>query len=386
MQDSDEGEARCSRRGAVLFLVGWKVVFAAVVLAAVALFPGAFDVASYQGNFHGIEDRPPTRLSHLATWDAQHYLHLAAHGYVVGHPSSAYFPLWPWAIRAAAPLLGGARLLASVVLANLFSIAAAYLFYLVARRVQRQRGTAEAALLFLIAYPGALFFSFPYSESLFLLLAVGLGAALITRRWWTAVLVAFAMPLARAPGVFAIVPLTFAWWTDGRREGRFDWRRAVGIAAPVAGLAAYFLFVASATGDPLSGFAIQKGFISDRSVAALIDPVKLVRSFLAVGSAHGFLDSALDRVWFVMFLACLPRLWRIDRTLFFLALPLGVVPALTSFMSYTRYLAVVFPVFLVLGDALGGERRSGTRWLTLGLFCGVQVLLVLRHINFQWAG
>jgi hypothetical protein len=40
----------------------------------------------------------------------------------------------------------------------------------------------------------------------------------------------------------------------------------------------------------------------------------------------------------------------------------------------------------VLARALGEERRRPFFWLVLAISFGVQMVLLIRHINFRWAG
>ena len=59
---------------------------------------------------------------------------------------------------------------------------------------------------------------------------------------------------------------------------------------------------------------------------------------------------------------------------------------IATFTSYTRYLVVVFPLFITLAVVLQG---AGLRWLRvaiLSVFGGLHFWLLLRHINFEWAG
>ena len=133
-----------------------------------------------EGKFYGMRarwprDGNPVLASHFATWDAAHYLYLSEVGYAKDVKSCAFYPLWPLLVRGFAPLLGGSHVLTGLVLANAFSLAAWALFH---RLVARRWGESAAnwALAFLIAFPGALFFQFNYTESLFLLLVLLL--------WW----------------------------------------------------------------------------------------------------------------------------------------------------------------------------------------------------------
>ena len=105
------------------------------------------------------------------TWDGEHYLYLSQNGYQAGSPSAAFCPLWPGSIWLGGKLLAGQNLIAALLLSNVFSLVGWLLFH---RLVTAEHGdeVADWATIFLIAFPGSLFFQFPYTESLFLLLAM----------------------------------------------------------------------------------------------------------------------------------------------------------------------------------------------------------------------
>ena len=113
------------------------------------------------------------QATRLATWDAQHYLFLATEGYQAGQRSITFFPLFPWLIRLTAALPGIGPLAAALLVANALSVAAIVLLHKLIE--QRHPGIAADSVLLLLAFPGALFFHFPYTESLFLFLAVAGG-------------------------------------------------------------------------------------------------------------------------------------------------------------------------------------------------------------------
>ena len=132
-------------------------------------------------------------------------------------------------MRWTAPLAGGSHLIAGLVLSNLFSLAAWVIFY---QRVRRWWGASVAgwALAFLIVFPGSLFFQFLYSESLFFLLVMLLWWGLEEKRWGLAWAAALLLPLTRAVGVFAVLPIGWhalsvaspGWWrrwVSPRRHG-----------------------------------------------------------------------------------------------------------------------------------------------------------------------
>jgi hypothetical protein len=368
------------------FLILWKLCFWVFIGLALALFPRLFSDRMYWANYHGPVDVPPPAMIELQTWDAQHYLHLAEHGYTRGDPSIAFFPLWPYAIRAAAPVTGGDHFWAGLLLANALSIAALALLHRLVLRRTGDRRVADTTLLVAAAYPGALFLSFPYSEALFLCLALAAMSALVEQRWRAAVLWAFFLPLTRGTGIFIGLPLMYACYRRWRDERRFPVRPFFAMAVPLLGLAAYFAFMYVRTGSPLAGFDAQGAFISQRSTLGLIDVPALLRALVDFEPGHAYRTSMLDRIWFLLFAASLVHLWRRDRLMFWYALPMGLLPPMTSFMSYTRYLLLAFPVFMVAGQLLARDRAQPLRWALLGLLVALQALLALRHVSFLWAG
>lgn len=166
----------------VRLLFGCKVFCFSILIGVLSCWT-AFDVDKfYAVNARWPREGDPIFASHFATWDAAHYLYLSEVGYQRHVPSCAFYPLWPLLVRWAAPLAGGSHLIAGLVLSNLFSLAAWVLLY---ERVRRRWGKSVAswALVFLISFPGSLFFQFHYTESLFFLLVMLLWWGLEERRW-----------------------------------------------------------------------------------------------------------------------------------------------------------------------------------------------------------
>jgi hypothetical protein len=385
-----------------LGLLGFKVGYWLLLLAALAK-DGTLD----EGWFYSVGRRwpeagPPNFGTHLATWDAGYYLHLSQGGYAAGDRACAFYPLWPLAIRAATPLAGGDPLVAGLVLSNGASLAAWAMFY---TAVGRRWGPAAAgwALALLVSFPGALFFQFPYTESLFLLGVVGLWRGLEERRWGWVWVAGLLLPLTRAIGVLALLPL--AWHLTGGGAGPFrqgpnaevrsagqgwGWTRWLLLAAPLAGWGLYLGLMAAWTGNPFEGFAAQRHW-GVHAVGNLVNVPKFVAGFFTPTAWHGFTGSVLDRLVFVGVLYALPVLWRLDRGLVVWAVWLGVIPALSgTFTSYTRYAGCAFVVFAGLGAYFAGAARGSGRWwgrwALVGVFGVLHLVLVWRHVNFQWAG
>ena len=121
-------------------------------------------------------------LNLQARWDVGWYLGVAIDGYsyVPNRPldqqNIVFFPAYPLLMRVAGRLLGGAST-AFALGGTLISLAAFFgalvYLYRLAREMLGDDGEASAAVWLLATFPFALFFSAVYTESLFLLGAVG---------------------------------------------------------------------------------------------------------------------------------------------------------------------------------------------------------------------
>ena len=63
-----------------------------------------------------------------------------------------------------------------------------------------------------------------------------------------------------------------------------------------------------------------------------------------------------------------------------------VGPLSGSFVSFTRFAAVLFPTFMVFGKLLSGDERRPLLYASTGALLLLQVTLLLRHATFKWAG
>jgi hypothetical protein len=359
-------------------LAAYKALLLAFVGALPWLWPGAFNLATYQANVHWPADAPPSWSTLYATWDSLHFLHLSREGYQPGAPWNNFYPLWPALIRLGAAAVAS-PLISALILSNLFSLAAAALLFLYIKDM-RNETLARHSVLLLLAYPGAFFLCLPFSESLFMLLAAALFLSLSRRRWGWAAACAFLLPLARPQGVL----VAGAYWYALGKSRKTSIPDLSLWLAPVAGELAYFAFMLYAVGDAFAGVKLyHQIFPGSPALSELWNLKHFFAAFFQVTCWHGIRGSLMDRLWFALYLSCLPALWRHHRGLFWYALPMGLVPAMTlSFVSYTRHLLLVFPVFIVAADWL--EKRPLLRWSVLAASFALQLILLARHANNYW--
>jgi len=367
-------------------LVAWRIGLLLLALGSITLLPNIFSVENWAANPHWPQTEAPDFSTHWKTWDSQHYLRIAEAGYEPGTKTSAFYPLWPLVIRAAAPLYAGNHLLAALVMANLLAVLAGLLLHRVIRERLEER-IAGLSLLLCLAFPGAFFLGLPYSESLFLLLIALFFFGLQTSRVPLAGVAAFLLPLCRPTGLLILAPFAvhcfIAWRKEGKGPAQLLWA-----LTPLAGFAAYLGLMAGMAGDPLEGFAAQDLFHTRSTIWRLFDIPAFVMFFIqGAERIHGVTNSLLDRLWFIWLLVCLPAIWRLDKTWFAFAVVMGVIPCMTApVVSFTRYALVLFPVFAVTARTLESPRGRPWALPVLVGFGSFQALLMILHINNMWAG
>lgn len=140
------------------------------------------------------------------------------------------------------------------------------------------------------------------------------------------------------------------------------------------------------TGNPLEGIHAQRHW-GRHALENLVDLPRFVAELLQPTCWHGFSGSVLDRVMFVALAYTMPWMWRRSRTWALWALVLGVLPAMSGgFTSFTRYGAVVIPMFWAWGEGMARAGGVGWKgWVVAGLAC-MQAVLLWRHVNYAWAG
>jgi Mannosyltransferase (PIG-V) len=211
-------------------------------------------------------------LSPMAKWDAQHYLAIAYDGYVQTHAglppaneAPAFFPLYPGVVHVLSGFGAGPGIVLVVAYAvslSCFFAALTLLHRLTVIEIGERY--AKPALMLLAFFPAALFFGIPYSESLFLLLAVGAFLAARTGHWATAGVVLALASATRAPGLLLVVPVLLlylygpradrdpesargGWWPRYRLRPDAAWL----LLAPL-GIVAFSVYLHFALGDALS--------------------------------------------------------------------------------------------------------------------------------------
>lgn len=365
----------------ILPLIYYKIFIFLFILTSIVLLP-IFSSKDFSWAVHFPQERGPVFADYFRSWDSQHYLYIAENGYLKpGSPTNAFYPLWPFFIKIFSYILLQNYLIAALLLSAVFSVFGIYLFhYLVAKH--HGLDLANKSTLLLLAYPGALFFLFPYSESLFFLLSVLFFWFFFEKKTLGLAIVSFLLPITRPVGILFLIPLLYNVYKSPKSLKSY-----LLLLAPILGVLAYFGVMYLFTGGYLEGFSAQTAnFPQEASIAKAVDFSGFLDSLFSVSSIHSYFGSAVDRIFFLAFLLLLPFLWKLERVYFIFALFMGIVPAMTnSLVSYMRYLTVVFPIFIAAAYILE-KRDKKWFWLILASLFALQIIFLIRHVNNYWVG
>jgi hypothetical protein len=296
-----------------------------------------------------------------ARWDSVFFVRIAKHGY--DHASAAFAPLYPGLVSLVGHVFFGHYVLAGIAVSLACALGSFVLLYAIAEQHLGADG-ARRASLYLAVFPMALFLQAVYSESLFLLLA--LGAFLLAERGrFTAAGVATGLAiLARIAGIALLPALAVLAW---RQRDRLRALGGLALALPVA--AVYPLLLWQQVGDPWAFAHAQDRW--HRHVSAAGPLGGIWSAFVhwtpsGAGVHHAVAVNAEDLAFLAVFIVLTVVAWRRFGSAYglfaavSLAIPLSYPSSRWPLLSLPRFGLVVFPFFLALATLTNGRPRLHT--------------------------
>lgn len=258
-------------------------------------------VVPYKGFFPYKEILPdfylPQFISSFANFDGVHYILIAQSGYK--QYEQALFPLYPTIIKFLSPFFGGNTLVAGLVISNTCLLIALYVYMKCFSELYHQKNFLTL-VFFLLIFPTAFFFNAVYTESVFLLLAIGTIYAVYKKSYMLATLLGFLATLARLNGIFLFFPIIGVLLFQKQSLKKIQ-SLAV-IAAPIIGLLSYSIYLYMTTGDPLMYVHAQKVFDANRSTHIILLPQVLYRYIKILATSQWGPQYIVSTVELVIFL------------------------------------------------------------------------------------
>lgn len=291
----------------------------------------------------------------LSSWDASWYVAIARDGYgSLPHSGTRFFPLFPELLHVGHLLSGVSVTLLGVVVANLASLLAAVLLYLLARAELDERSASRAVWLLCLA-PASFVLVMGYAESL--LLCFVLAAFLAWRRgsfWWASLFGVLA-GLTRPLGIVLILPaVVYGLHGFDAAATKAKVARGASVLSPLLGTGIYLAWVASAFGDWLLPFRSQT---AQGAHGGLSNPLAVAYDAL-LELFHGHVGTALHVPWIILSLLLLILCFRrlpLAYGLFAAGVLLAALSG-TNLDSFERYALSAFPLLLVGGTLIRSER------------------------------
>lgn len=373
------------------FLLSRLIVFFGGYLAAVAI-PGV----EGDGLYHVMPDN--LFFDIWARWDSAFYMRIVEQGYSFSPGEmgpAAFFPLYPLLTKGMAALTG--NILIAGVLVSHLALLGALIFLYKLTKLEFGTHAAQRAVIYIAAFPTAFFFSAFYTESLFLFTTVGAFYFARKRAWAWATLFALLAGATRIVGLAAWGVVGLEWmrshgWTLSTMLRKSAWQGlwrglrsdfmslALILTAPF-GFLSHSFFLYRQFGDPLAFWSVQSAWgREDRGFVAVIlgDVIPLLQQDFGSGTIWWHVIIDLSAFFFA--LACIVILWRRLGEGYAIYTLLNIlIPANSGSQSLSRYVLVLFPVFMLL--ALWGKRDTVDRTVTF-LFCTLLGILTAAFVNW----
>lgn len=303
----------------------------------------------------------PVFLWNRANFDGVHYLSIAQNGYSIYQ--QAFFPLYPLLIKLLTPIFSGKDLLAGLFVSFVSLFGALYFLYKLVLLDYKDK-IAQRVIFFLLIFPTSFFFTFVYTESLFLVLIVGSFYFARTKNWLMAGIFASFASATRLVGIFLLPALLFEFYEQNKTNmnlQKFLLKKEniynlLFIGLGIFGLLGYMIFLQLNYNDPIAFIHAQAGFGNGREVDRIILFYQVVWRYMRM-----IFLTRLDPLFFTVWLELLSTFLfltlliisfvkKVRKSYLLFAILSYIIPTFSgTFSSMPRYVLVLFPCFISLG-------------------------------------
>jgi Dolichyl-phosphate-mannose-protein mannosyltransferase len=326
--------------------------------------------------------------------DAAWFVGIAQHGYQ-RNGGEVFYPLYPLLLAGVARVIGHAWVAAGILVSLAACATAFVLLHRLAARLIGEDG-ARRTVLYLAVFPMSLFLQAPYSEALYLLLAVATFLLAEDERWLPAATAAGLATLTRIAGVALLPPLLWMAWRSPDRR-----RALVSLVAVPVLAALYPLWLQLRLHAPRSEFSNEAGWNRHFSHAGPLGGLWQaaratwagIEQLATASTTHRYWNGATnadplyvaahnleDVAFFVLFAVLGVVAWRrlgapyalfvLGSLLIPLTFPAGGYPLL----SMPRFTLVLFPAFIAGATLTSDPRRERAVLGLSALLLGVAVV------------
>ena len=281
-------------------------------------------------------------------WDALNYQKLAQFGYSATgelQPLLVFYPLYPWTVRLFA-LFTRDYVLSAFIVSTLASLVTAIVLLRLVE-LDYSKDLAQRAVWFLFIFPTSYFLHIGYTESLFLMLALGCVYAARKQRWFPAALFGALTCLTRANGLVLVPVLVMEaahqYWTT--RRWRWQW-----LYIPLVGLGfgGYLLLNQHVTGDAFAFTHLMQQFFS-KSLSSPISGIDNAIGSMSRAPSEAEMIGTQEVLFIALGLVCTIVSWIKLRPAYSVWMTGNwlLFVSVSFVLSVPRYTLIMFPIYIL---------------------------------------
>ncbi|MFC1626001.1 hypothetical protein ACFL1Q_03100 [Patescibacteria group bacterium] len=343
--------AKAIKKLATYFIV-WRLFLVFVALASILYIPRFSD--NYLGGGLGYYLQNPLFWS-WSNFDGEHYLYIVQNGY--NFLQQAFFPAYPILIKALSAIFGTTLFSYNwegLVISNILFFISLIVFWKVVKLNYSDK-IANLAILTLLTFPTSFYFGAVYSESLFLLTSLLTYYLYKKEKYFFSGVVGIVMTASRVYGVFVLFAIFVDFISKKLTIKKIVKDKVYWMGLSIIGIVSFMYFSWKNSGDALAFYNLQTTVGEQHQKGVVLLPQVFYRYikmlFLVKLPVYTIQTILLEITVGVMFIL-LPIYAYIKKVKLFdivyILLGFLVPSAQGSFSSVPRYVAVIFPAFVVL--------------------------------------
>lgn len=333
----------------------WRVSLQLVSQLSTTRLQTLPDIAYGTNNVNNWINTLPNWLMPFANWDSGWYVSIAEKGYIYLNAGTitnvVFFPLYPLLMRFISKLSGLDTLLAGIIISLISITLAVWYLYLLTKKDYGET-IAWQTIIFLLIFPSSIFFSFVYTESLFICLVVMSFYYIREERLALVGILGFLIALTKPWGVIIIIPLLIEYYQKRNFSFKKTDPQIWFLTIIPMGLLLYMQFLKMKFGSYFVFMNGQKLWHNETAFNFITVLKNYYNNIFFYISDNPAFQTAitLDFLFFIFGVAMSIYIYiKIRKSYGIYSLLTCLIPALSGiFVSMSRYIVVAFPLYITL--------------------------------------
>lgn len=367
----------------------WRVSLQLVSQLSITRLQTLPDIAYGTNNVNNWINTLPNWLMPFANWDSGWYVSIAEKGYIYLNAGTitnvVFFPLYPLLMRFISKLSGLDTLLTGIIISLISIMFAAWYLYLLTKKDYGER-IAWQTIIFLLIFPSSIFFSFVYTESLFICLVVMSFYYIREERLALVGILGFLIALTKPWGVIIIIPLLIEYYQKRNFSFKKTDPQIWFLTIIPMGLFLYMQFLKMKFGSYFVFMNGQKLWHNETAFNIITVLKNYYNNIFFYISDNPAFQTAitLDFLFFIFGVVMSIYIYiKIRKSYGIYSLLTCLIPALSGiFVSMSRYIVVAFPLYITL--AYWSQKNKLLEFLLYLFSTSLLVYFMILFVHNYW--